>query len=151
MQKTLLMTATVVTLIGIGAGQSFSQENIDRTDLITETASGEFVVDGAERIGLDQALDLYSQGAVFVDLRSVWRYDIAHIRGAVGLELNTQFSEESLAENAAKDQTLVFYCNHSACPRSAIVSAMALEWGYTDVHHFADGWSAWSGNNHDQD
>jgi adenylate cyclase len=151
MQKFLLMMAAVITLTGIGAGQSISQENIDRTDLITETASGEFVVEGAERIDLEQALELYSQGAIFVDLRSVWRYNIAHIRQAVGLELNTQFSEESLATHAAKDQPMVFYCNHSACPRSAIASAMALEWGYTDVHHFADGWSAWSGNNHDQD
>ena len=150
MQKFLLMMATVLTVTG-GAGQSISQENIDRTDLITETASGEFVVEGADRIDLERALEFYQQGALFVDLRNVWRYDIAHIRGAVGLELNTQFSEESLAKHAKKDQTIVFYCNHSACPRSAIASAMALDWGYTDVHHFADGWSAWSGNNHDQD
>ena len=151
MQKLFARMAVVITLTGFGAVQAISRENIDRTDLITETASGEFVVEGAERIELERALELYLQGAVFVDLRSVWRYDIAHIRGAVGLELNTQFSEESLAKHAVKDQPVVFYCNHSACPRSAIASAMALDWGYTDVHHFADGWSAWSGNNYDQD
>ncbi|WP_294229572.1 rhodanese-like domain-containing protein [uncultured Shimia sp.] len=151
MQKFLLMIAAVLAVTGIGANQSIAQENSDRTDLITETASGEFVVEGAERIALERALELYSQGAVFVDLRSEWRYDLAHIRGAVGLKLDTQFSEESLAKHAKKDQAIVFYCNHSACPHSAIASAMALDWGYTNVHDFADGWSAWSGNNHDQD
>ncbi|WP_164658698.1 rhodanese-like domain-containing protein [Tropicibacter sp. Alg240-R139] len=151
MLKRLSIVAVAVILTGFGAGESISQENIDRTDLVTKTDAGEFVVEGAERIDLDRALELYSEGAVFVDLRNVWRYDIAHIRGAVGLELNTQFSESSLAQHAAKEQPVVFYCNHSACPRSAIASAMALEWGYTNVYHFADGWSAWSGNNHDQD
>ena len=127
MQKFLRMMVAVVILTSIDANQSSAQQNIDRVDLITETDSGEFIVDGAERIDLEQALELYSQGALFVDLRNAWRYDIAHIRGTIGLELNTQYSEESLAKHTAKEQPIVFYCNHSACPRSAIASAMALE------------------------
>jgi rhodanese-related sulfurtransferase len=151
MQKWIAYLTIFAALAIVGAPKTWSQEFVDPTGLVTETSSGEFLVEGVERIELERAHELYLAGAVFVDLRNVWRYDIAHIRGAVGLELKSQFSEESLAEHVAKDQAVVFYCNHSACPRSAIASAMALTWGYTDVYHFADGWSAWSGNNYDQD
>ena len=146
-----LLAAAALMLMLLSPGQAQSQEFVDPTGLVVETEAGAFVVEGVERIEVERAHDLFLQGAVFVDLRNVWRYDISHIQGAIGLELNSQFSKEALAQHVAKDQSVVFYCNHSACPRSAIASALALTWGYTDVYHFADGWSAWSGNGLEQD
>ena len=151
MQRIAMLGAAAAVLTLLSAGQSQSEQFVDPTGLVAETEIGEFEVDGVERIEVDRAHELFLEGAVFVDLRNVWRYDISHIRGAIGLELNSQFSEAALAEYVAKDQAVVFYCNHSACPRSAIASALALTWGYTNVHHFADGWSAWSGNGLEQD
>ncbi|WP_428647263.1 rhodanese-like domain-containing protein [Roseibium sp.] len=151
MRRWLACVAVFTALSLFGTANTLSQEFVDPTGLVKETSSGDFVVDGVERIDLERAHELYQAGAVFVDLRNIWRYDLAHIRGAVGLELNSQFNEESLAKHASKDQAVVFYCNHSACPRSAIASALALTWGYTDIYHFPDGWSAWSSSDYDKD
>lgn len=153
MQKLLAAASLTCAIILGNTLPVFAQTNSDYEALITKTDTPEYMVDGAKRIDHLEAHELYQKGAVFIDLRSTWRYDQAHIRGAVGLELNSQFSKESLAEHAMQNQKIVFYCNHSACDRSASASASAkaLTWGYTDVYHFADGWSAWSGYNYDQD
>jgi rhodanese-related sulfurtransferase len=151
MRRWSVFATTCAVLAFLGAEQAQSQQFVDTTGLVVETEIGDFVVEGVERIEVDRAHELFLQDAVFVDLRNVWRYDISHIPGAIGLELKTQFSEEALAEHVAKDQAVVFYCNHSACPRSAIASAHALTWGYTDVYHFADGWSAWKGQGLEQE
>lgn len=143
--------AAVLGLILTCAEPCQSQEFVDPTGLVVETEQGEFQVQGVERIDVERAYELFLQEAVFVDLRNVWRYEISHIQGAIGLELKSQFSEEELAKHVLKDQLVVFYCNHSACPRSAIASAMALTWGYSQVFYFADGWSAWSGKGLAQD
>ena len=151
MQKFLTILAAASALAIFGATQTTSQENADHKLLIMETSSGEFLVYRAERVDHERALELYLQGVVFVDVRNEWKFNIAHVRGAIGLELDSQFSEESLAKHVAKDQPVVFYCDRASCARSANASAMALTWGYTNVHYFADGWYAWSGNNYDQD
>ena len=151
MQKLLTAASLTCAIILGNTLPVFAQTNTDYEALITVTETPEYMVEGAKRIDHLEAHELYQKGAVFIDLRSTWRYDQAHIRGAVGLELNSQFSKERLSELAGKNQKIVFYCNHSACDRSAIASAKALTWGYTDVYHFADGWSAWSGYNYDQD
>ena len=156
MQKFITAAVMAFLVLIIGTTPGVTQDEVDHTSLITEirpfeTGSSEFVVDGAVRIDVERAHELYESGAVFVDVRSTWRYDLAHIRGAVGLELHSQFTKENLAKYVEKNQLVVFYCNHSACDRSAHASAKALMWGYTDVYHFSNGWSAWSGNNYEQD
>ena len=115
MQK-FIAVAITTSAITIGSSlPSFSKSETDYEALITKTGSSEFLVDGAERIDHKRALELYQQGALFVDVRAAWRYNLSHVRGAVGLELKTQFTEESLSEHADKDQPVVFYCDHSAC------------------------------------
>ena len=140
-----IASVTVLCSVALfGAQAALSQQFVDPTGLVVETETGEFLVEGVERVELERAHELFVDSATFIDVRNVWRYDIAHIRGAIGMELNSEFSKEALVEHVAKDQPVVFYCNHSACPRSAIAAAMALTWGYTEVYHFADGWSVWS-------
>ena len=147
-----LTVMIVAGVIAIGlALPSFSQNDADYEALITETSSSGFLVDGAEHIDHLRALELYEQGVVFIDVRPIWAFNLGHIRGAVGLELKTQFSKESLAEHAKKDQPVVFYCTHSGCKRPAISSAKALMWGYSEVYYFVNGWTEWSGNGYDQD
>ena len=91
------MTVMVVAgAIAIGfALPSFSQNDADYEALITETSPSEFLVEGAEHIDHLRALELYEQGVVFIDVRPVWGFNQGHIRGAVGLELKTQFSKDS--------------------------------------------------------
>jgi adenylate cyclase len=114
------------------------------TSLITETSTGEFEIEGAEKVDSAQAFQLLQDGVAFVDVRREIQFKLAHVPNAINLEVNTMLTEQSLGEHVAKDQKVVFYCSDKKCYRSATASAMALSWGYTDVVYYAEGWSVWT-------
>lgn len=118
--------------------------------LLSESESG-FVIEGARKVDAPQALELMQAGATFVDVRRSTQYSLAHIPGAINLDVNSALTEQSLAEHATKDQILVFYCSDVGCDRSARASAMAVSWGYTDVIYYAQGWSVWIANDYPRD
>ncbi len=100
-------------------------------------------VDGATTISVDEAYEHFEQGLPFVDVRKPSDYDSGRIPGAVNLGLNENFSQESLAAIAGKDEPVVFYCNGVACERSSEASKMAISWGYTKVYYFYEGFPGW--------
>ncbi len=118
------------------------------TSLISQSlvtkSGGEFTVKGVRKIDLAEAKSLQEDGALFIDVRSEASYLEGHIPGAVGLDLKTQLTKESLAEVAGKDQKIVFYCDGIYCYKSADACAKAITWGYTNVLYFAGGEPAWS-------
>lgn len=119
--------------------------------LITESSTGEFEVDGAEKIDSAQAFQLLEDGVAFVDVRREIQFNLAHIPDAINLEVNTMLTEQALAEHISKDQKVVFYCSDKTCYRSARASAMALSWGYTDVVYYAEGWVFWTARGYPRD
>lgn len=116
--------------------------------LITKTGAGTFEIDGAQTIDMEKALRCLNGGVQFVDVRRATQFSIAHIPGAVNLDVNGDLTEESLSNHVDKDQKVVFYCSDAQCFRSANASAMAVTWGYTDVLYYADGWSKWIANDY---
>ena len=151
MLKLSIAVALVSVVLVFRATPGITQDGVDHTSLITKTSTSEFLVEGAKRIDHNRAHELYKSGTVFVDVRQTWRFDTAHVRGAVSLDLYSKFTKENLAMHVKKNQPVVFYCADSKCSWSANASAKALIWGYTDVYYFADGLSAWTGNNYEQD
>ena len=119
----------------------------DWKGLITRTETG-FSVEGAEKVDAPHALELLEADETFVDVRRSTQYKLAHIPGAINLDVNTALDEQSLSEHVTKDQTVVFYCSDAGCDRSARASAMAVSWGYENVVYFADGWSTWIANDY---
>ncbi len=113
-------------------------------NLITKTSTQEFEIEGTEKIDSAQALQLQQDGVAFVDVRREIQYKLAHVPGAINLEVNTMLTEQSLGEHVTKDQKVVFYCSDKTCYRSAKASAMAVSWGYTDVVYYAEGWAYWT-------
>ncbi len=132
--------ALSVFLVLLMPVNAFAQD--DWKGLISQTDAG-FNVDGADKVDAPQALELMEAGETFVDVRRSTQYNLAHIPGAINLDVNSALNEQSLSEHATKEQIVVFYCSDAGCDRSVRASAMAVSWGYENVVYYADGWSAW--------
>ena len=63
------------------------------------------------------------------------------------LELKKQFNEQSLSAVVGKDEAVVFYCNGEKCLRSSEATQKAVDWGFTKVYYYRDGFPAWKDAN----
>lgn len=100
-------------------------------------------VSGATTVDAAGAKNLFDNEALFVDTRKDKDWDAGRIPGAEHLNIKTNLSAESLSAVAAKDEKIVMYCNGEKCMRSSKAAAMAVEWGFTNVYYFRDGFPAW--------
>lgn len=100
-------------------------------------------VAGATTVDTAKARELFDNEALFVDVRKNSDWDAGRIPGAVHLELKKVFTADSLGAEAKKDEAIVIYCNGESCLRSSAASAKAVEWGFTKIYYYRDGFPAW--------
>lgn len=100
-------------------------------------------VHGAETISVEKAKSLFDKGVVFVDVRKDKDWDAGRIPGAVHIESKKAFTDASLGEVAKKDQEIVLYCNGPKCHRSYNSTVKAVDWGYSKVYYYRDGFPSW--------
>jgi len=100
-------------------------------------------VDGAKTVNASEAKSLFDNGALFVDVRSNKDWAAGRIPDAVHIELKKVFSEATLGKEAKKSEPIVIYCNGVSCMRSSKASAMAVSWGYTNIHYYRLGYPDW--------
>lgn len=106
-------------------------------------------IPGTTYVSAEQAKALFDQGVPFIDVRTTADYDAGRVPEAVNLtiqrdEASSVFTEASLLkEIGAKDAKVVFYCNATACWRTAGAAERAVGWGFTNVHYFRMGFPAW--------
>ncbi len=100
-------------------------------------------IKGATTVNALEAMDLYQQGALFVDVRDNFEYQLGHIRSAVHLDLKREFNDLYLIETLDRNIPIVIYCNSSHCYRSAVATFLAVGWGYENVYYFKDGYFTW--------
>ena len=93
-------------------------------------------------VDVPTARTLHERGALFVDVRTRYRFDEGHIPGAVNVAFN-RFNDNTLARVASKDQEVVFYCYGMGCDYSNKASSRARAWGYQKVYYFAKGFPGW--------
>jgi len=115
----------------------FTTPFIYASDLSPESVSGATTVDAA------QAKQLFDDEALFIDTRKDKDWDAGRVPGAEHLDIKKALTADSLAAVAGKDEAIVMYCNGHKCMRSSKASAMAVEWGYSKVYYFRDGFPAW--------
>ena len=106
-------------------------------------------IEGVRVIDVAQAAFLYSQGAVFIDVRKASDYRIGHIEGSVHLD----FSEDEfvllyISGSLARDTPVVFYSESPLVNSGAMASYFAAAWGYENVYFFRDGFYAWLAVDH---
>jgi rhodanese-related sulfurtransferase len=125
----LALTCLLLPLRGFAAS-----ELVDAT---VESVPGATTVDAAA------AKALFDQGAAFVDLRKNNIYDAGRVPGAIHMPYRKAFNQANLEAEVGKDEAVVFYCSGVRCPRSSEACEQALDWGYTSVHYFRDGFPGW--------
>lgn len=92
-----------------------------------------------------EAKQIFDTGAaVFIDARSRQRFEAGHIPDAVSLPVG-QFDEliETVLNRYPLDQPIVTYCSGRTCEDSHRLSQFLLEFGYSDVRIFIDGFPGW--------
>lgn len=94
-------------------------------------------------IGLIQVKELHeAREAVLVDARSSSAYAEGHIPGAVLLPVD-QARKDAHLSAAAKDATLIVYCNGFSCHDSMEVGKLLMKAGYSDVYVYEGGYPEW--------
>ena len=98
-------------------------------------------------ITLEQALDLYQKGTVFVDAREPEYYQEGHIKGAWNIPffLELVFKLDSLQD---KDAPLVIYCSGDECGSSEDLAYELQGEGFSNLLVFRGGWTAWNSSGH---
>ena len=98
-------------------------------------------------ITLDQALELYQKGTVFVDAREPEYYEEGHIKGAWNFPffLELVFKLDSLQ---GKDAPLVIYCSGDECGSSEDLAYELQAEGFSNLLVFKGGWTAWNSSGH---
>ena len=98
-------------------------------------------------ITLEQALDLYQKGTVFVDAREPEYYQEGHIKGAWNIPffLELVFKLDSLQ---GKDAPLVIYCSGDECGSSEDLAYELQAEGFSNLLVFKGGWTAWNTSGH---
>jgi len=98
-------------------------------------------------ITLDQALELYQKGTVFVDAREPEYYQEGHIKGAWNIPffLELVFKLDSLQ---GKDTPMVIYCSGDECGSSEDLAYELQAEGFSNLLVFKGGWTAWNTSGH---
>ena len=98
-------------------------------------------------ITIEQALDLYQKGTIFVDAREPEYYQEGHIRGALNFPffLELVFKLDSLQ---GKNAPLVIYCSGNECGSSEDLAYELQNEGFSNLLVFTDGWTAWDSGGH---
>ena len=101
-------------------------------------------IPGSVTVDVIKAKELFDDGVIFVDVRSDKDWNAGRVPDAEHLDVKTVFTEENLAILVAnKDDPMVIYCNGHKCQRSEKATKKSVEWGYTNVYYFRDGFPAW--------
>jgi len=112
-------------------------------DRLMHKSGGYFDVTGATTIDHKKAKTLHDRGVKFVDVREAKSFADGHVPGAFNLDIDTEFSRESLSRIVGKDEEFVLFCYGKTCPSSAYASAKAVMWGFKRVYYFSGGFPAW--------
>lgn len=101
-------------------------------------------VPGAVTVDEVQAKELFDDGVIFIDVRSDKDWNAGRVPDAEHLNVKTDFTEDNVAGLVgSKDDPMVIYCNGHKCLRSSKAAKMAVDWGYTNVYYFRDGFPSW--------
>lgn len=101
------------------------------------------IIDGVTTIDTKKAKSLFDDGVLFVDICKDSDWDSGRIPDALHLELNNQFTAKNLAAEIYEYEELVCYCNGPECLRSSECAAKAVEWGFSSVYYYREGFPAW--------
>jgi rhodanese-related sulfurtransferase len=118
--------------------------------VITASEKNDIVLNDLEIGDVTSAKKLYdSKRFVFVDARSQDDYDEGHIRGAVSFPV-WQFDKkiEAFLKQYPLEKPIITYCSGRTCEDSHKLAQLLLQFGYTEIGVFIDGFPGWEAEGH---
>lgn len=100
-------------------------------------------VDGSQLIDSKKAYEMYQKGVKFIDVRPDRFIKGGIIKNAYHLYIDS-FTKEKLNKIAKANEAIVIYCNGQGCSLSAEAIVKAVEYGYTNIYYYRDGYPAWN-------
>ncbi|RPI27047.1 MAG: rhodanese-like domain-containing protein [Acidobacteria bacterium] len=95
-------------------------------------------------IELEEARSKFDHGILFVDAREPEEYRPGHVKGAVNISAKKEPDViKSALSRQKKDQEIVIYCDGEECGASTMLAGKLQRLGFTKVHVFFGGWTAW--------
>jgi rhodanese-related sulfurtransferase len=121
-------------------GQWDTAEGVITAKARNDVVSGKLEIEDVKR-----AKQIFDNGrALFVDARTRDNYDEGHIPGAVSLPVG-QFDEfiDTFLDQHDIQQPIVTYCSGRTCEDSHNLAQLLIDFGYSDVKVFIDGYPGW--------
>ena len=113
--------------------------------VISAKAKNDVVSDKLEIEDVILAKKIFDNGkTLFVDARTRDDYDDGHIPGAVSLPIG-QFDEliDPFLDQYDIEQPIVTYCSGRTCADSHNLAQLFMDFGFSDVKVFIDGYPGW--------
>ena len=127
------------------AGIAFVGQWDTAQGVITANAKNGVVAGKSEIEDVIQAKEIYDSGNVlFVDARTRENFDEGHIPGAASLPVG-QFDDliDAFIDQHDMEQPIVIYCSGRTCEDSHNLAQLLIDFGYSDVKVFIDGFPGW--------
>lgn len=145
----LLLGVTVILAIVVNyfspAGIALIGQWDTSQGVVTANAKNDVVVYKLNIENVKIAKQIYDRGkALFVDARSRDNYDDGHIPGAVSMPVG-EFDNliDSFIDQHSVDQPIVTYCSGRTCSDSHKLARLLMDYGFSDVKVFIDGFPGW--------
>jgi rhodanese-related sulfurtransferase len=113
--------------------------------VITARAKNDVVSGKLEIENVIRAKEIFDSGdVIFVDARTREDYEDSHIPGAVSMPVG-QFDEliDGFLDRHGTEQPIVTYCSGRTCEDSHTLAQWLMDFGYSDVKVFIDGYPGW--------
>jgi phage shock protein E len=97
------------------------------------------------KVNKDEASELIDDGALLVDVRSLFEYNQGHIDGAINIDVQDILKMVDTLNfnntNISKDRKIILYCRSGS--RSSSAAKKLVEIGYTNVYDLGamDNWN----------
>jgi rhodanese-related sulfurtransferase len=151
--KRLCFETALVLGLGVVAGfcnNGFSAKHIplvgqwNRTYGVPSPGGTHAATYGNVEVGLDTAVRLFREGAVFLDARPAAGYAESHIAGAQSVpEESTGEELPRLLDALPANEKLVTYCQSMECDEAHLLAKALREAGCKEVYVFAGGLAEW--------
>ncbi len=143
-QSCVLLAVSIVLAVTFQAfnpyGIPYIAEEVEviqtKDDLTVEQSSD------LEYISIELAKTLYNEGVLFVDAREIDYYQEGHIPGAL-LSDHFQKLVFTIDSLQARGDMIVTYCDGDDCGSSEELAYDLIDYGFTNVKVFLDGWEEW--------
>ena len=139
-----MVTAFAVNFFSPSGIALFGQWDTSK-GVITAKAQNDVVFDELEIQDVKRVKEIYDSGnTIFVDARTRENYDDGHVPGAASMPVG-QFDEliDSFLDKYSLEHPIITYCSGRTCEDSHRLARLLLDFGFTHVKVFIDGFPGW--------